>query len=239
MVFEATSAGGSASRNGGASLDAEVVNEAARAALASVLDVGEETISVSSSRTGNLRRVDYALVGTYPEMLVARDGTQGMADGNGVLEAALDDVLGSLSVRLVPGSVLADRGQLLIGSYPVTNTLTSTTLTSITAATSYQPSANLLDGDGSQEASAIMVLILIVLGIFAVVAIAVCFAPKVRKKLWASRHWDLEINGFDTIYPTSAWGCDDGGKVSGAPPRKEEHHQVVQPGQLPDTYVRW
>jgi len=45
-VFEATS---SARRLGAASLGAEVVDEAARAALASVLDVGEETISLSSS----------------------------------------------------------------------------------------------------------------------------------------------------------------------------------------------
>jgi len=232
MVFQVTSAGGYARRLGRIPLDAEVVDEAARAALASVLDVGEETISLSSSSTGNLWRVEYALVGTYPEMLVARDATQGMADGNGVLEVALNSTLDSLSAQLVTGSVLADRGEVLIGTYPVTNTLTSTT-----TATSYQPPGSLLDGEVSQEANVVVVLMA---GTFSLggLTVAVCFARRLRR--WRIGHQrEKDMTGFDSINPTSAWGCDDGGAVSGTPPLKEGHHQDVQPGSLPEFHLTW
>lgn len=228
VTFEAT--GGSARRLGGASLDAEVVGEAARAALASVLEVGEEAISVSSSSTGNVWRVEYAAVGTLPEMLVALDVTQGMADGNGDLEAALDSALGSLSAQLALGSVFADRGEVLIGNYPLTNTLTSTA-----TSTSYQP-AGALDGEASQEAaSTIVIVIALVLMAIGAITLVVCRHYFRREK----RQREKKMNGFDSISPTSAWGCDDGGTATGAPPLEEGHHKDVQPGQLPEFHLRW
>lgn len=230
VVFEATS---SARRLGAASLGAEVVDEAARAALASVLDVGEETISLSSSSSGSVWRVEYALVGTYPEMLVARDATQGMADGNGVLETALDGALGSRSAQLAPGSVLADRGEVLLGIRPVTNTLTSTT-----TATVYLPSASLLDGEGSLAANTVVVLVLLGALSTGGIALAVCFA-RLHRKSRAGHQREQEMKGFDSISPQSAWECDGGGAVSGIPPLKEGQRQDLPPGLFPELHVTW
>lgn len=242
-MFEAISADGSARRLGGAVLDAEIVDEAARAALASVFDVGEETISLSSTSFGNVWRVEYALVAKHYEILVARDTTQGMADGSGVLEAALFWALAALSAQLVPGSVFADRGEVLFGNHGVTNTLTSTTTASTTTATIYQPSAIQLDGDGTQEASTVVVLYILGALCIGGVALVACFTW-MHRKLRGGHQRKKDMNGFDSISPTSAWGdtTASGGTVSGVsgiPPLKEGHHKDLQPGLLPEFHVIW
>jgi len=209
------------------------VDEAARAALASVLGVGEEVISSSSSATGNLWSVEYALVGTYPEMLVARDATQGLMDGSGLLEAALDGALSSRSLQLVPGSVLAGRGEVVIGTYPLTSTLTSTS-----TVTSYAPSASQLGGEGSQEASTVVIVIVLLVVSIGGFAVAACFAL-LRRRRRAAEKREKDTNGFDSISPSPAWGLDDVVTVSVAPPLNGGHHQDRQPGHTPEFHLTW